>query len=1023
MCLTPEVAAQKSADTVSAGYLQGIVSLRSSKEPIVGAALYFEGTNRGVISDKNGKYRIRKPDGGGTLIVSYVGMETRRFTVGNQTVLDIALTEKAESIGDVVVTGIANIDKQTFTGNTVRIEKKELLQANPNNLVAALQTFDPSFRIIENNLAGSNPNSLPEFVMRGQTGMGITELDRENTGMLSQSELQNNPNLPIFILDGFEVDVEKIYDLDITRVHSINILKDAAATAMYGSRAANGVIVVETRAPEPGKVRVQYNAKVSVTAPDLSSYNLMNAAEKLEAERLAGFFDTEGSDGLSPDYYERYNNVVAGVDTYWLSQGLRTAVNHDHSLYVDGGTNDLRWGAELRYGNENGVMKRSSRERMSAAFSIDFRTDRLQIKNRVEYGVVNVSNLPYNSFSDYSHRLPYARLYDDQGNLLKILESFNETDLQMNPLYEMDHLNNRDDSKYHEIRDNLYVNWDIAKGLKLKADFSASLRNTRGTYFLDPNSAYYIGGSVQGGSNQHLRGELRDTRTENNTLEGNIRLWYNISVRKHYINATLALNARQTFYETETTSYRGFPGGNLTSPEYAREVYEKPSLSDKKTRLAGAVLMGNYSYDNIYLADLQARIDGSSEFGSQHRASGFWAVGAGVNIHNYDFLKNHAVISMLKVRLSYGLTGKADFPLYSALDLYELEDNNWYATGYGLYLNQMGNSSLKWERKYTLDYGLELGLWRDRLYLKASLYKETTKDMISSMTIPSSTGFTSYSQNIGQVENKGFELDLRITPLYTKNWRLILFGNMAHNRNRITEISESMRSYNNRIDALYAQWGKYTDSDSRLARTYTKYYEGASMTSIYGMRSLGISPTNGKEVYLLADGNISTEWSSSDWCVIGDTEPDVKGSFGFNLTYRKFTLFTSFLYEIGGDLYNSTLVNYVENADIRNDNVDRRVLTARWQKPGDVTTLKDIADRDVTTRATSRFVQRNNMLSFSSLSLSYDFDNRLIRRWGMSMLRLTLGMNDVFYASTVKRERGLEYPFARTFNFTANITF
>ena len=1001
-------------------YVYGRVIEKLSKEPMVGVTIRLDGHSTGVITDINGCYVLTLPEKGGLVIYSYIGFETRKIKVTSRQKVDVQMVEATESIQEVIVTGYNSIQKESFTGNTTQIEKEDLLKVNPNNLISAIQTFDPSFRIQENLAAGSDPNSLPQFVLRGQTGIGETTLGQTSTSSISREVLSGNSNLPIFILDGFEVDVEKIYDLDMNSIHSINILKDAAATAMYGSRAANGVIVIERRAPEAGKFRVQYSGVLSAELPDLSSYNLMNAREKLETERLAGLYDsnTPEIDPYTNGYYQRLNNVLTGVDTYWLSQGLRTALNHKHSVFIDGGENDVRWGVELGFRGTEGVMKHSSRKNANAAFYVDYRIGGLQIKNKVTYTYNKSTDVPFNSFSDYSHLLPYMRLYDENGDYVRRLEKFDgASGTQVNPLYEINFYNSFDHSGYDEVTDDLSLNWRITDGLRLRGQFSVLMRNSTGDLYKDPASASYSA------STGNINGEKTESTQKRTVIDGSLSLMYNNTFKGHNLNICLSSNMRQTQSTASETRYRGFPGGDLVSSNYAAEVYGKPSSSDNTTRLVGALLTSNYTYNNIYLADLTGRIDGSSEFGSDKRWSMFWSTGAGINIHNYDFMKSNELFSMLKFRASYGLTGKTNFSLYSAKDMYQLQTDSWYPTGYGVFLYQMGNPNLKWERKYTLDYGVEIGLWHDKIYLKASAYDERTIDLITDYTIPSSTGFTSYKENMGKVKNTGVELELRARLYSDRNWLFQLYGSFARNKNTIIEISQAMRDYNKRVEELFSGYNPESSSDSKYAKTYLKYYEGASLTSIYGMKSLGISPTNGKEIYLRRNGDVTDVWSADEWTIIGDTAPKGQGSFGYTLSYKQLSMFASFLYTFGGDAYNNTLVSYVENADIKNDNVDKRVLLDRWQKPGDITTMKDIRDRNVTTGASSRFVQKNNTLQWSSLTMSYNFRPEQLKKLHLSGLRLSFTMNDLFYWSTIRQERGLDYPYSRSFNLTTNIIF
>lgn len=1001
-------------------YVYGRVIEKLSKEPMVGVTIRLDGHSTGVITDINGCYVLTLPEKGGLVIYSYIGFETRKIKVTSRQKVDVQMVEATESIQEVIVTGYNSIQKESFTGNTTKIEKEDLLKVNPNNLISAIQTFDPSFRIQENLAAGSDPNSLPQFVLRGQTGIGETTLGQTSTSSISREVLNGNSNLPIFILDGFEVDVEKIYDLDMNSIHSINILKDAAATAMYGSRAANGVIVIERRAPEAGKFRVQYSGVLSAELPDLSSYNLVNAREKLETERLAGLYDsnTPEIDPYTNGYYQRLNNVLTGVDTYWLSQGLRTALNHKHSVFIDGGENDVRWGVELGFRGTEGVMKHSSRKNANAAFYVDYRIGGLQIKNKVTYTYNKSTDVPFNSFSDYSHLLPYMRLYDENGDYVRRLEKFDgASGTQVNPLYEINFYNSFDHSGYDEVTDDLSLNWRITDGLRLRGQFSVLMRNSTGDLYKDPASASYSA------STGNINGEKTESTQKRTVIDGSLSLMYNNTFKGHNLNICLSSNMRQTQSTASETRYRGFPGGDLVSSNYAAEVYGKPSSSDNTTRLVGALLTSNYTYNNIYLADLTGRIDGSSEFGSDKRWSMFWSTGAGINIHNYDFMKSNELFSMLKFRVSYGLTGKTNFSLYSAKDMYQLQTDSWYPTGYGVFLYQMGNPNLKWERKYTLDYGVEIGLWHDKIYLKASAYDERTIDLITDYTIPSSTGFTSYKENMGKVKNTGVELELRARLYSDRNWLFQLYGSFARNKNTIIEISQAMRDYNKRVEELFSGYNPESSSDSKYAKTYLKYYEGASLTSIYGMKSLGISPTNGKEIYLRRNGDVTDVWSADEWTIIGDTAPKGQGSFGYTLSYKQLSMFASFLYTFGGDAYNNTLVSYVENADIKNDNVDKRVLLDRWQKPGDITTMKDIRDRNVTTGASSRFVQKNNTLQWSSLTMSYNFRPEQLKKLHLSGLRLSFTMNDLFYWSTIRQERGLDYPYSRSFNLTTNIIF
>ena len=289
--ITPD---DKKKDEVQKIVVSGKV-LDDGGQTLPGVTILLKGTTIGVVTDVDGKFKIELPKQDSLILLfSFVGMEVRELDVNKIKDLskEVVVHMKADvtEMEEVVVTGYGQIKKQSFTGSSVTVKKEDLLKVSQTNVIAALQTFDPSFRIQTNNQWGSDPNAMPEMYIRGRSGIGVKELDPNYT---TKGNLENNPNLPTFIMDGFEVDVQKVYDMDPNRIESITILKDAAATAMYGSRAANGVVVITTVAPKPGEVTVTYSLTGGVTFPDLSDYNLANAEEKLEIERLAGLYDPE----------------------------------------------------------------------------------------------------------------------------------------------------------------------------------------------------------------------------------------------------------------------------------------------------------------------------------------------------------------------------------------------------------------------------------------------------------------------------------------------------------------------------------------------------------------------------------------------------------------------------------------------------------------------------------------------------------------------------------------------------------
>lgn len=1005
-----------------------VVDEQGSELPGVTVLILGKAKNIGTMTDAEGNFTLGLPNEDAVVRISFVGMQpleihTKKFNLDK--VHTFQLKPDAKQLEEVVVTGYAKISKNSFTGTSVTVTADQLMSVSKTNVLGALQVFDPSFRIAENNMMGSNPNNVPELYIRGRSGIGTTELDAES---LSKASLKNNPNLPTFIMDGFEISVQKLYDMDPSRIESITILKDAAATAMYGSRAANGVVIITTVTPKPGKINIDYNFTGTLEYPDLTDYNMMNAREKLQTEVAAGLFRNDPTDPNSASqssldiiYNQKLNNVVRGVDTYWLSKPLRTVFNHKHSLYLDGGTDDLRWGADFSYNTGEGVMKGSFRDRMSAGLSLSYRLGSFQVRNNFSYTYTKSQESPYGSFSDYTSKLPYDVYMDENGNLLEETYAWHGGSGAQNPLYEAT-LGNFDRSKSWELINNTEVLWNINHYWLLKGQFSVTKSNSESNTFLDPRSKK--NNPVLNMTNP-VSGQLNIINSNSLDWDATATISYNQSLGKNNLNFLAGINATSNTGIGFGISYKGFPSGSLSSPGYAQKVSENPSNTDSKSRLFGVLSTFNYSYDNIYLLDLSVRFDGNSEFGSNQRFAPFFSAGVGLNLHNYGFMKQLTWVDRLKIRATYGMTGKVNFSPYDAQTIYEIQTNNWYKTGIGSGIIALGNSDLGWEKTHNIDFGVDMDLFKGLVQMNFSYYRKKTVDLVNSVTLPSSTGFTTYKDNIGEVMNKGLEIQLRSTLLNTKDWYVAIFANMAHNKNEITKISDSMKDYNKRVLEKYANYGSvFEKSKEEYAKTYLQYVEGGSLTSIFGVKSLGINPADGYEIFQRPDGTITYDWNAADQVVIGNKEPKIQGTFGLNLRWKKFTLYSTFMYECGGQRYNSTLVGKVENARIQSNNVDLRVLTGRWQNVGDRTPYSRLQTKIVsTTRPTSRFVQDYNVLSFNSLTLGYDCDANWVKKAHIGLLRVELSANDLFRASTVLAERGLDYPYSHSYAVSVKMSF
>ena len=977
--------------------------------PLPGVAVLIEGTTIGVATDMDGKYDLTCPEMKDIVLkFSYIGMKPKSVVVGNKTVVDVTLESDSQEMDEVVVTGLLNRRKSGFAGTTTVISKQALAKVSTLNIFTTISTLDAGFKIEENNLDGSNPNKLPDFTIRGK------------------GSFQNGSTAPIFILDGFEVTSQKVFDMDINRIESITLLKDASATILYGSRASNGVIVIETTAPKAGKLRVTYDFKPTIAIVDLTDYDLMNAREKLQYEKEAGLYTQEITPGyedndrreqveLDKAYYNRYKNIVEGVNTYWLSQPVKNAFSHAHSLFVEGGADNVRYGIDASYNQNKGVMKESGRDRFGLGFSLIYRIkDKITIKNYISYAHTHAYNSPYGSFSQYAKLNPYERIYNDNGELIPKL-----SDGDTNPLYDA-LLPNRNFTKDQEFREQLSVDWFICDGLRLKGQMAIVKGETSGEIYKSPFSAEFLKTTYNSESRvqEYLpiaeRGYLSMTDGASFSYDGNVTLNYNTLVNeKHIIYAGAGLEVTQNDNNSHGFIMTGFPDDRYSDPAFAIQYKKetKPSSSESKSRAIGFFANGNYSYDDRYFADVSVRIDGSSKFGADKKYAPFWSAGAGWNVHNEKFFK-HTKISMLKLRYSYGVTGNQEFSAYQAKTMFQFNTDRLYNSGISAALMGYGNPDLEWQNQYQSNYGFDFGYAKDRIRLQFNYYQKKTEGMLTSVSVAPSLGLPSntFTSNLGKIQNKGVEVNLNAVLIRDQGkdfeWSVMLQA--AHNKNKIMEISTALKNINEKNNQ---------DKTTPAA----VYEEGESMSAIKAVPSLGIDPTTGQELFMKKDGTITYTWDATDKVICGDSEPKVFGNVGTNLYWKGWNLNMVFKYDLGADYYNSTLAERVEGANPRY-NADRRVLNNRWKEPGQHALYKNIKEY-TTTYISSRFVQKENTLQLTSLSLSYDLNREWIRKFGLNTMRLSFYMNDVFRASTVKNERGLDYPFQRSFVFGLNIGF
>ncbi|MDR1274143.1 MAG: TonB-dependent receptor, partial [Odoribacteraceae bacterium] len=549
------------------------------------------------------------------------------------------------------------------------------------------------------------------------------------------------------------------------------------------------------------------------------------------------------------------------------------------------------------------------------------------------------------------------------------------------------------------------IEWEILPALLARGRVGITRQLGRGDEYLSPDHTSF---DSYTGEDYKRRGTYDYTNSESLAVEGDFTLNYNKTFNdKHLLYAGLNYSLAESKEETLVISAEGFSAANKKHLGMAAAYAQggKPQGDEEHSRRLGGILNLNYTYDHRYFADASGKLEGSSKFGSNDRMAPFWSVGIGWNLHHESFLRDSDLFDYLRLRLSRGTTGVQNFKPYQALMTFRFFGLENYQHWQGAYLLGLGNADLSWQKTNQFNVGLEVALKNNRARLSIDFYDKLTNDMLTDINLPIASGFNSYKANVGEVRNRGVEISAHVNLINLRERNLLwsISGTLAHNKNKIMKISNSLAFLNS---LLLEQSGS---NPSFL------YKEGESMNTLYVVRSLGIDPANGNELFLRRDGAKTYTWEASEKVPCGVNEPLAWGTFSSRFRYRGLSLNVVFGYRTGGYSYNQTLVDKVENNDPWR-NGDRRQFTDRWQKPGDRAYFKSVRNTSYT-YASSRFVMKENTLECRTVNIDYEFNPAWLAKH-LSFDHLSAGIyaEDLFRVSTIKQERGLYYPFARKFS-------
>lgn len=982
--------------------ISGYVGDRRDRKPIPMVTVSIKGTNSAVQTNRDGRFSISIPPGARSLEFRFLGYKTVELPISPDSDYTIYLEESVQTLNETVITGMVDRKVSTYTGAAKTMTASELKAVSPTNVFTAISALDPSFRIVPNNTLGGDINALPEVTMRGQTSYPTLG-----------SELVGNPNTPLFILDGFQVSLQAIVDLDMNQIASVTLLKDASATAMYGSRGGNGVMVVTTILPPKGKIEVSLTNNFTLSAPDLSVYNLLTSAEKLDFERRVGLVDSYGREYI---YAERYKAMVSGVNTDWKAIPVQTGINNRTNLSLRGGDQALTFNLTFSGNLLQGVMKGQDRQNYSGSFTLSYRTKKVTFQNNTIATQVVSNASPYGAFSDYLALNPYWKPYDENGNTNKYLEnifltgSTGEFSTVLNPLMDVTYNTIDNRNKNFNLRNNTTVRYDLNKSLWFNGGISLTKVNGSIDNFYSALDSRY-----NAIADLNAKGMYSINNSNSFSLDGNGSVNYNKNFGKHGVTVYAGFRLASVRSSAYTFVTQGFPFDRLDNVLFAAQYSgSRPTGSEGTVNTLAYTGSANYSFDNRYFTDFTYTREGSSAYGENNKFGNFWSAGLGWNLHNEVFMKENDIVDLLRIRGSYGATGTSVQDPYAAQFRYNLGTATGYYGEVGAIPGGLGNPNLSWQQVLKSNIGIASAFFNNRLTFNAEIYQEVTQNALTTVTLAPSTGFASYTENLGKIQNRGLQVDLGYNILNrpSKGLRWNISANAATNKSVLKELTDKLKAFNAALN---------TNNSAQTAAN-AQFIEGESTTALYAVRSLGIDPITGQEVYLKADGTPTFIWDINDKVRVGDTRPRWTGAINSNFLYAGFTFNFSLTYNYGAQMYNSTLLNRVESVNAAN-NVDRRAYDLGWTGPGSVSQYRRITGSPTQTKLTSRFVQNDNSIQIGSVNVSYQFRNALVKKLRLQNLTLTATTNNLATFSTIQVERGTETPFAREYTFGLSTRF
>ncbi|MCK0132012.1 TonB-dependent receptor [Flavobacteriaceae bacterium F08102] len=947
-------------------------------EPLPGATVLFKDSNIGVSTDFNGKFKLIKPERATTLVISYVGYQTQEIVIDGRTVINVQLVPGLDALNEVVLIGYGSVKKEALTGSVGVVDIKNITNQAPTaNLDNALQGQVAGVYV---TTANGQPGAAARIRIRGTTSLLGSN---QPLYVIDGIPVVPNSNIPIGGTEGRNLGNElaqeglstPIGNINTNDIESISILKDASAAAIYGSRAANGVIIITTKqgvfsgAPK-------FDASVSISTQNARTLDVLNAAQFKEA------WTTAVSNGTINNAYTQ--SVLDGTyfgdaDTNWEDEvSPSSPITTVYNLSMYGGSKSTRYNTSIGVNQQDGIYNRTGFDRYSFNLNLEsVVNDIWKIGSKINVSFADQHALDGGLTQlTYSYR-PDIPVRNDQGAY-----SFSPQYSFENPVARSKAYN---DNKTTLLLGSFFTELTLAEGLKLKSMFALNYNNGN-------QKSFYPKFTFTGGWNRNLGdgdGYAQESRsTFTNTVWDNTLSYSKIIADKHQLDAVIGASFEKSKSSNTKAWGEGFFNDVLTNITSATE-FTSGSSFESGSGLASYFGRFNYDFDHRYLVTLAARIDGSSKFATDNKYAFFPAAAVAWRISEEAFLSDNEVIDDLKLKVSLGKTGQQDFSDYAWRTLFSTYD---YGGEPSIILSQLGNDQLKWETTNQFDIGLDFTLFDNRLSGEFGYYTKTTKDALFTAITPGSTGFTSIIANVGDTENTGFEIGIKGDLIRTQDVTWNLGFNWSKNKNKLTKISDDFLGEDGFLTGFpgggrlregspigliygYRAEGLFQDQDvidALNAASPTGTYQNAR-TSPGDIRFKDISGPDG-----VPDGRIT----NLDQEVIGNAQADFFGGITSTIRYKGLSLSAMFTYAVGNELQAFSLARDTNFSNtFLGENKTTAVLDA-WTPQNTSTDIPRIVygDPNDNDRLSSHYVYDASYLRLKTLNLGYTFNQNFLKK-------------------------------------------